>query len=136
MTEKSINILHIEDNPLEAALMRELIDLSLPEPHELNWVKTMKEGLDHLARSKPDLILADLSLPDVSGIDTLHALVPHAHGIPVIVLSGYDDEKTSIQSLRAGAQDYLVKGEVSSHLLRHAVRYAIERKRLDTALSR
>ncbi len=135
MEPPAIQILHIEDNPLEAALMRELVSVSITERHELTWVHTMAAGLEKLATDKYDVILVDLSLPDVSGIDTLRKLIPLAKGIPVIVLSGYDDEKTSLEALRAGAQDYLVKGEVGSHLLRHAIRYAIERKRLDTALA-
>ncbi len=135
MEPAPIQILHIEDNPLEAALMRELVSVSIPEQHELKWVHTMGEGIAELATNKYDVILVDLSLPDVSGIETVRTLTPKAGGVPVIVLSGYDDEKTSLEALRAGAQDYLVKGEVSSHLLRHAIRYAIERKRLDTALA-
>lgn len=135
MAADTIQILHIEDNPLEAALMRELVSVSLPDKHELAAVTTMAEALDHLANHEVDLILADLSLPDASGMKTIHSLLPAAPGIPIIILSGYDDEKTSLDALRAGASDYLVKGEVSSHLLRHAIRYAIERKRLDTALS-
>jgi len=135
MAADSIQILHIEDNPLEAALMRELVSVSLPDKHDLEAATTMAEALDFLANNRVDLILADLSLPDVSGMKTIHSLTPAAGGIPIIILSGYDDEKTSLDALRAGASDYLVKGEVSSHLLRHAIRYAIERKRLDAALS-
>ncbi|MGB0581741.1 MAG: response regulator, partial [Limisphaerales bacterium] len=135
MAVEPIQILHIEDNPHEAALMRELVSVSLPDNHELTGVSKMAEALEHLANSRVDLILADLSLPDVSGMKTIHSLTPASPGIPIIILSGYDDEKTSLDALRAGASDYLVKGEVSSHLLRHAIRYAIERKRLDAALS-
>lgn len=134
MGQNVIQILHIEDNPIEAALMRELVSVSIPEEHELEGVGCMADALSFLQKSRPDVILTDLSLPDVSGMETLRTLSPRAKGIPIIVLSGYDDEKTSLQALRAGAQDYLVKGEVSSHLLRHAVRYSMERKRLDEAL--
>lgn len=115
--------------------MRELVSVSLPEEHTLTWVQSMAEALMELKANPHDVILVDLSLPDVSGMDTLKALNPKSAGIPIIVLSGYDDESISLQALRTGAQDYLVKGEVSSHLLRHAIRYAIERKRLDAALT-
>lgn len=135
MATDSIHILHIEDNPLEAALMRELVSVSIPDDHELHGVGNITEALEHLKETHVDLILTDLSLPDSGGMETLHRLAPRAPGVPIIVLSGYDDEKTSLDALRAGAQDYLVKGEVSSHLLRHAIRYAMERKRLDAALS-
>ncbi|MBL6765879.1 MAG: response regulator [Verrucomicrobiae bacterium] len=135
MAGDAINILHIEDNPMEAMLMRELVSVSLPDTHALIPAGSLAEAREKIAVSRPDLILLDLSLPDISGIDTIHELRPHVRGIPIIVLSGYDDEKTSIAALRAGAQDYLVKGEVSSHLLRHAIRYSVERKRLDAALA-
>ncbi len=134
MGPNAIQILHIEDNPIEAALMRELVSVSIPEDHELEGVGCMADALSYLQKNRPDVILTDLSLPDVSGRETLHTLTPRAKGIPIIVLSGYDDEQTSLEALRAGAQDYLLKGEVSSHLLRHAVRYSMERKRLDEAL--
>jgi len=135
MAADTIHILHIEDNPLEAALMRELVSVSIPEQHELHGVGNLQEAFDRLRDRPADLILTDLSLPDSSGMETIQKLASRAPGIPIIVLSGYDDEKTSIEALRAGAQDYLVKGEVSSHLLRHAIRYAMERKRLDAALA-
>ena len=115
--------------------MQELVSVSIPDDHTLAGVGSLTEALAHLEANKVDLILTDLSLPDAKGMETLHKLSPKAPGVPIIVLSGYDDEKTSLDALRAGAQDYLVKGEVSSHLLRHAIRYAIERKRLDAALS-
>lgn len=120
---------------MEAMLMRELVSVSLPDAHDLAGAGTVTEALEQISAQQPDLILLDLSLPDSSGIDTIRAITPHARGTPVIVLSGYDDEKTSTEALRAGAQDYLVKGEVSSHLLRHAIRYSVERKRLDAALA-
>jgi PAS domain S-box-containing protein len=135
MAADSIQILHIEDNPLEAALMRELVSVSIPDKHDLTGVGDLAEAVAHLAENRVDLILTDLSLPDAGGMETLRTLIPRAPGVPIIVLSGYDDEKTSLEALRAGAQDYLVKGEVSSHLLRHAIRYGMERKRLDAALS-
>ncbi|MCX7008386.1 MAG: ATP-binding protein, partial [Kiritimatiellaeota bacterium] len=80
------------------------------------------------------LVLLDLGLPDSRGIETFLSLHRQVPQIPIIVLSGLDDEPTAIKALQSGAQDYLVKSNVDSHLLVRAVRYAIERKKVDVAL--
>ncbi|PKN45601.1 MAG: hypothetical protein CVU59_08590, partial [Deltaproteobacteria bacterium HGW-Deltaproteobacteria-17] len=117
----------IEDNPGDARLVRELVhdapDLAI------HHVGTLAEGLNSLSGGGPDVVLLDLGLPDSSGLDTLRAILGAAPTVPVVVLTGQDDEEVGRMALREGAQDYLVKGMQLETILIRTVRYAIERKR-------
>ncbi len=129
-----LRILQVEDEPALARLLKEYLKMALREPYELVWVQRLAEATQTLTNQTFDLVLLDLGLPDSRGIETfltLHNQVPH---IPIIVLSGLDDEPTALKTLQSGAQDYLVKSNVDSHLLVRAVRYAIERKKVEAAL--
>jgi PAS domain S-box-containing protein len=130
----ALRILQVEDEPALARLLKEYLKMALREPYELTWVQRLSEATAALTAQPFDLVLLDLGLPDSRGIETfltLHQLVPQ---IPIIVLSGLDDESTALRTLQSGAQDYLVKSNVDSHLLVRAVRYAIERKKVESAL--
>jgi PAS domain S-box-containing protein len=129
-----LRILQVEDEPALARLLKEYLKMALREPYELVWVQRLADATQTLTNQTFDLVLLDLGLPDSRGIETflaLHNQVPH---IPIIVLSGLDDEPTALKALQSGAQDYLVKSNVDSHLLVRAVRYAIERKKVEAAL--
>ena len=129
-----LRILQVEDEPALARLLKEYLKMALHEPYDLVWVQRLAEASQTLASQTFDLVLLDLGLPDSRGIETFRALhnqVPH---LPIIVLSGLDDEPTALKALQSGAQDYLVKSNVDSHLLVRAVRYAIERKKVEAAL--
>ena len=75
------------------------------------------------------MILLDLTLPDSHGLETFFSMHAHAKGVPIVVLSGYDDEAVAVKAVQAGAQDYLVKGQVNDNVLVRSIRYAIERSR-------
>jgi PAS domain S-box-containing protein len=92
-------------------------------------------SLTHLQRPGIDVVLLDLTLPDSDGIETLNRMQARAPHVPIVVLTGRDDETVAIQLLQAGAQDYLVKGQVTSPLLMRALQYATERKRAQEKLS-
>ncbi|MCB0211031.1 MAG: response regulator [Anaerolineae bacterium] len=124
-----LKILAVEDNPGDYTLL----ELSLKRsnylaPH-LIWVKSLNGALNQLQSQKVDIILLDLSLPDAWGIDAIKQLNSHASDIPIIVLTGNEDESIAIEAIEAGAQDYLVKGEFNSTLTMRAIRYAVARKR-------
>ena len=87
-------------------------------------------GLEHLQKVSIDVVLLDLSLPDTRGVDTFTSLHAKATDLPVIVLTGLDDEVIAVQAIKEGAQDYLVKGQIDSILLEHSISYAIERHRI------
>jgi PAS domain S-box-containing protein len=126
---KITQILLIEDNRADASLIGEMLAEAGGAAFALECVGRLSSGLERLDSSDIDLILLDLSLPDSYGLNTFAKAHTHAPQVPIIVLSGLDDEALAIQAVRDGAQDYLVKGRVSGHLLTRAIRYAIERAR-------
>ncbi len=137
--DKIIKALLIEDSPGDVRLLQEMIragetDTSIMPTIELEWVDNLAAGLERLERRDIDAVLLDLSLPDSQGFETFIETQEHAPRLPIIVLTGLDDEKLAIDAVRQGAQDYLVKGQVDSNLLTRAIYYAIERKQSEQAL--
>ncbi len=135
MNNKPIRILLIEDNPGDARLIQEMIT-EAGKNFELQWVDGLSKGLEHLSVKNTDIILLDLTLPDSQGMETFTSLYVQAPMIPIIVMSGLADENVSLKVVRAGAQDYLVKGQVNNNLLMRAIHYAIERKKTEEALKK
>ena len=134
MTGEPINILLVEDAPLDAQLLRELLAQAQGVPFVLANADQLATGLARLAAGGIDIILLDLSLPDAQGLDTFIRAHAHAAGVPIIVLTGSDNETLAMQALQAGAQDYLVKGQLDGNMLVRSIRYAIERARTLAAL--
>jgi PAS domain S-box-containing protein len=124
-----IRILLVEDNPADARLVRELLRGSDPRPVEIHHVDRLAEAVARLRGEPTDLVLLDLSLPDSVGLGTLAAVLQVAPGAPVVVLTGLRDESLAEEAVRAGAQEYLVKGDINGHGLARVIRYAFERKR-------
>lgn len=128
-----MNILLIEDNPGDARLIRE----SLRETGRgtvLVHVETMKDAEKEINNGRFDVLLLDLSLPDTRGLNTVAAANAVAPNIPIVVLTGLDDETLALEAVRIGAQDYLIKGQTLGPLLMRAMTYAIERQRLTLEL--
>jgi PAS domain S-box-containing protein len=124
----ALKVLLIEDNPGDARLIRETLMSEKAGLFHLESVDRLSAGLQKLSAQKIDVILLDLGLPDSQGFDTflkVKILAPH---IPVVILSGLNDEELAAHAVREGAQDYLVKGKVDNNLLVRSLRYAIERK--------
>jgi diguanylate cyclase (GGDEF)-like protein len=128
MHAKRTKVLLIEDDPEDADLLQEMLSEREADWCEVTWVNRLQLGLARLAANPIDLVLLDLSLPDGQGLETFAKVHAQATEVPIVVLSGLDDEKLAVQMVQEGAQDYLVKGQADSHLLVHAMRYAIERK--------
>jgi len=133
-TNTKFKILLIEDNLGDARLIREMLAEDESDRFELTHADRLSAGLKLLADERFDVILLDLSLQDSQGLDTIVQTQPHAPGIPVIVLTGNTDDLISSLAMRAGAQDFLVKGEIDGKLLVRSIRYAIERQGLMSAL--
>jgi signal transduction histidine kinase len=128
---KSIKkLLIIEDNPGDARLLREMFNDGSPST-ELAVAVTMAEAERHLLDNAVDIILLDLGLPDTRGLDAVRRAHAAARNAPLVVLTGLDDEAMAERTLREGAQDYLIKGQIEAKGLLRALRYAIERKRLE-----
>ena len=132
--EKKVKVLLVEDNPGDVRLLRETLGEVTSIQFELTQVERLDEALEQLDHEHFDVILLDLSLPDVQGFDTFVQVHKQAPGVPIVVLTGFDDETLAVQAVREGAQDYLVKGQIDSNLLVRAMRYAIERQQAEEAL--
>lgn len=124
-----LRVLLVEDNPGDAVLVREALADAPGPTFALNWQPTLQDGLAVLEEGGFDAVLLDLSLPECRGLETLERFRDGNDTVPILVLSGLDDERTAVAALHAGAQDYLVKGRFDGPLLARALRYAIERKR-------
>ena len=135
MSGKSIKILLlVEDNPGDARLLREMLNEQGSQHTELTHVQYMREAEKQLAEHMFDLILLDLGLPDANGLAAVrraHAIAPR---VPLVVLTGMDDEALASQALQEGAQDYLIKGQIEARGLLRSLRYAVERKAMEEAL--
>jgi len=130
-----IRALLIEDNPGDARLILEMLREAGAGSASvaLSRADHLAGGLERLADSDVDLVLLDLSLPDSRGLETFEAVHSAAPHVPVVVLSGLDDEALALRAVHEGAQDYLVKGQVDGGTVLRSMRYAIERKRLEAA---
>jgi len=129
-----IKVLLIEDNPGDARLVKEMLADAGPNKFNLVHAGMIREGLSLLKDEAYHLILLDLSLPDGHGLDTVKQVCAVAPHLPVVILTGLDDETIAIRAVQEGAQDYLLKGQMDSNLLARAIRYAIERKRAEEKL--
>jgi signal transduction histidine kinase len=126
-----VNVALVEDNPGDARLIREmLIEASGTELWRIRHVERLADLADVLEGNAYSVILLDLSLPDSHGISTFRAVRDIAPEIPIVVLSGLDDEYLARNAVAEGAQDYLMKGEVTSGLLGRSIHYAIERNQI------
>lgn len=132
MTKPMITLLLIEDNPVDALLIKEIIDQvnARNTVWKLIQVDRLDRGLEVL-REHVDAILLDLNLPDSRGYDTFAAVQKAAPAIPIIMFTAMDDEAMAVQAVSAGAQDYLIKGQVHHLILARSIHYAIERKRME-----
>ena len=135
-TAPHIRVLLIEDNPVDAHLIQAILGDAAVDGFVLERSERLAQGIDRLAGGGVDSVLLDLSLPDSHGLETFSRLHGAAPGVPIIVLSGLEDETVAVSAVQQGAQDYLVKGHVDGHVLMRAIRYAIERKRTADQLAR
>jgi signal transduction histidine kinase len=129
MNDQSTHVLLIEDNPGDADLVR----LRLVEgksPVDVICADRLSDGLASLTNKRPSVVLLDLNLPDSQGAETFRKVLQKAPDVPVVILSGQDDEGLAVKALHQGVQDYLLKGTLTSAGLDRAMRYAVERQAL------
>jgi serine phosphatase RsbU (regulator of sigma subunit) len=125
---RHISVLLVEDDRGDALLVEELI-ADANADIRVRWARSMAEAEFALVEDPPDCVLLDLNLPDANGISALDRVAKRDANVPVVVLTGLNDDHFGVSALASGAQDYLVKGRVEPETLRRAVMYAIERKR-------
>jgi signal transduction histidine kinase len=129
MEKEPARVLLIEDNPGDADLVRLRLVESKSDVY-VNCVPRLCDALACLEAETPALVLLDLNLPDSHGADTFRRIMQKAPNVPVVILSGQDDEALAIKAVHMGVQDYLVKGDITSKQLERAIRYAVERQAL------
>lgn len=129
--QKLIHILLVDDDRGDQKLTSRALTASSPKSYKVVTACTLKDCFEKLEQQTFDVILLDLNLPDSNGLDTLIAVNKECSDIAIIVLTGLNDENTGIEAIRMGAQDYVTKGDGAKYVLKHAVRYAIERKQVE-----
>lgn len=134
MEAKPIKVLLVEDNPEDVFLLERILQKAKGARFELETADSLGKALSRLEQGNIDVVLLDLSLNDSHGLETFYTAQANAPEVPIIVLSGLDDETVALNAVHAGAQDYLVKGRVDSQLIMRAMVYAIERTQAKQAL--
>ncbi|MFA5078109.1 MAG: HD domain-containing phosphohydrolase [Dehalococcoidia bacterium] len=132
--ERPITILIVEDDPADARLIRKLLKDAPGIDYRDRYAVNLAEGLELLRHNNISVVLLDLHLPDCRGTETLMAMKNEHIHTPIVVMTDPDDEKTRLEALKMGAQDYLVKGQIDIHILFRAMRYAISRKQSEDAI--
>lgn len=122
-------ILLVEDDSGDAELLYDLLEQMPNAQFDITHVTRLAEAKSKVAEEPYDVILLDLALPDSQGMDTIRSMASAAPDIPLVVLTGLNDEDTGLEALRNGAQDYLVKGQVDSGAVTRAMRFAMQRHR-------
>lgn len=129
-----IKVLLVEDSPSDAGLLEESLQQSEADRFSFAHAETLAEAIALLRREAFDLLLLDLTLPDSSGSDTFRRARAAAPHLPIVLLTGVEDERIGLEAVRHGIQDYLIKGQAYGRQTSRAIRFAIERKRTEEAL--
>ncbi len=138
METDPINVLLIEDSNFATQLTKKMLDeeKSAQFNTELRCADSLAAGLEHLKDDRIDIVLLDLTLPDSQELDTFKKVRAKAPDIPIVVMSGLEDERIAMNAVKKGAQDYLVKGRIESNLLKRSILYAMERNSADRKIRR
>jgi len=136
MRDTPITLLLVEDNSGDVRLLQEMLNARQLGKFALTHLGCMSEAVNHLATNAVDIILLDLGLPDIQGLEAVRRLHTAAPRIPLVVMTGCDDELLADQALREGAQDFLVKGQIDTPGLVRAIRYATQRKKAEVEMQK
>ncbi|MEX2590634.1 MAG: response regulator [Chitinophagales bacterium] len=128
--EKNLKILLVEDNPGDAFLVKFYLEESIFKTAEFIHAEYLNTALDVLSKNKIDVVLLDLNLPDSKGVETVQQILENGGESVVIVLTGLSDNELGVQTVKLGAQDFLVKGQFDGKVLTSSIRYAFERAQL------
>ena len=126
-------VLLIEDNPGDAELVKDMLASASDAVFQVHWANALLPGLDRLGRGDIDLVLLDVSLPDSHGLDGLNAIRVLSPSLPVVLLTGWDNETMALRAVQGGAQDYLIKGKLEGPALARTLQHAIVRERTRAA---
>jgi len=134
MPDEAVSILLVEDNPGDARLFKESLKEAYTAKFDLVHCPSLGEALNYLTQATPNVIVVDLDLPDAFGLEVVKKVRAAAIEVPIVVLTSRVDDALGLKALHEGAQDYLIKGELDDGLLSRALRYAIERHRMQETL--
>jgi DNA-binding NtrC family response regulator len=129
MSDKPIRILHVEDNRADAVLLQDMLESAGAGRFDILWRDRLQAALDCLAKERFDAVLLDLTLPDSHGLATLERVQVAMPALPLIIVTGVEDERVAMEAIHQGAQDYLIKGATDGRGVARAILYAIDRKR-------
>ena len=135
MEVKMIKVLLVEDSPSDALIVESELTRGDGAKFCVVHLEQLNAALDRLRAQHFDVVLLDLNLPDSQGFETFLRLYGEASEVPIVVLSGQNDEELALKAVQAGAQDFLVKGQIGEEVLQRSIRYAIERQRADRKLA-
>ena len=133
-TTPPLRVLLVQDDPADGQLITDMLREAAPDRVSLTHAGGFEHARGQLVEGEFDAILFDLSLPEGEGLATFAAAQAMAHDAPIVVLAGTWDAELAASAVRSGAQDYLVKGETDGRLLYQAIRFAIERRRIEQTL--
>lgn len=134
MPDMPKKLLLVEDDPEDVLLLQRMLSARHGDKFALAHLGSMSEAVNHLATNAVDMILVDLSLPDTRGLEGVQRLHAAAPRIPLMVITGSDDEQLADGALQEGAQDFLVKGKIEAPGLLRAIRYASQRKKAEVEI--
>jgi PAS domain S-box-containing protein len=132
--QPSAKILIVEDNEMDALLLQDTLKEAGSPRLELTVAGNISKAILQLTENRFDIVLSDLSLPDCHGLETFNQLYAHAPETPIILLTGFENESLGLEAVRAGAQEYIVKGTMNGKALWRIISYAIERQSLEKAV--
>ena len=133
---KPIDLLLIEDNPEDLLLTKRMLGKAEHASFNISHADSLSAGIQRAIEGSLDVILSDLNLPDSPRVETFFRLKLQVPEIPIVVLSGFADEEMSLKAVRAGAQDYLIKGKIDGNILERSLLYAIERKKAEVTIKK
>jgi PAS domain S-box-containing protein len=136
MRDMPIKLLLVEDNSGDVRLLEEMLNERQVDKFAVTNLACISEAVDHLAANAVDIILLDLGLPDTQGLNAVRRMHAAAPRIPLVVMTGCDDEQLADQALQEGAQDFLVKGQIETPGLLRAIRYATQRKKAEVEIQK
>jgi PleD family two-component response regulator len=131
MNSKELRVLIVEDNKPDAHFIMTMLAESRVPAFSFSHAQRLSDGLTQLREKSSDIILLDLGLPDSQMMDTLLSVRRQSPAVPLVVLTGLDDEEFALETIRRGADDYLIKTQINKTLLIRTIRYTIERKRME-----
>ncbi len=134
MYSSKVQVLFIEDDPAYADLLRGALSADKKLVFDIVCVNSLKNALERLQQHSFDVVLADLFLPDSRGFVTFEEINKQCPSLPLVILTGVDNEEAALKAVQMGAQDYLIKGQVDARMFSRILRYAMERKRMEEAL--